>query len=150
MNNFAKVVRLPFPDKVKVDLNQILLSVYHLMKLKHETSGVQFSIELPQETVEVMGSREQLEQAFINIVLNSFEAQSTQIRIQLRENRVRITDNGTGISSSAQDMLFTPFFSTKPTGQGVGLTMVREILNNHGFDFSLNSEEGETSFEIEF
>lgn len=150
MDNFAKVVRLPYPEKLKVDLNQMLLSVYHLMKVKHETAGVHLSIELPKETVEIMGNREQLEQAFINIVLNAFEAQSTQIRFQLQKNRVKITDNGTGISASVQDMLFTPFFSTKPTGQGVGLTMVREILNNHGFDFSLSSKEGETSFEMEF
>ncbi|MEO1714940.1 MAG: ATP-binding protein, partial [Bacteroidota bacterium] len=60
-----------------------------------------------------------------------------------------IEDNGAGIAPEDADQLFTPFFSTKPTGQGVGLTLVREILINHGFTFSLKTDpDGWTRFRI--
>ncbi len=150
MDNFAKVVRLPYPEKVDVNLNETILSVYHLMKVKHATKEVDFKLKLPEETVQIKASREQLEQTLINIILNAFEADSTHVTIQLLPNKLTISDNGTGISTAAKEMLFTPFCSTTPTGQGVGLTMVREVLHNHGFDFSLTSEEGETRFEIGF
>ncbi|MGY4385066.1 signal transduction histidine kinase [Pedobacter sp. UYP24] len=60
-----------------------------------------------------------------------------------------IEDNGIGISAALSEQLFSPFFSTKKDGQGIGLTLVREILLNHGFDFSLKAtESGTTAFSI--
>jgi nitrogen-specific signal transduction histidine kinase len=50
---------------------------------------------------------------------------------------VVVEDSGPGISSEVQTNLFTPFFSTKPNGQGIGLTLVQEILAGHGFDYTL-------------
>ena len=62
-----------------------------------------------------------------------------------------ILNNGEKISEEVQQKLFTPFFSTKAGGQGLGLTLIREILLNHGFNFSLHTrEDGCTVFEIEF
>jgi signal transduction histidine kinase len=48
-----------------------------------------------------------------------------------------VEDSGPGLSSDAQANLFTPFFSTKPHGQGIGLTLIQEILTGHGFDYTL-------------
>ncbi len=53
-----------------------------------------------------------------------------------------IEDSGPGLSAEVRDNLFTPFFSTKPHGQGIGLTLVQEVLVGHGFDYSLESEPG--------
>ena len=91
-----------------------------------------------------------MEQVLINIVLNAFEAikNEGEVKIQLSESQLVVLDNGSGISEETKSKLFTPFFSTKPTGQGVGLTMIREILHNHGFAFELESKNGETSFKI--
>jgi len=62
-----------------------------------------------------------------------------------------ILNNGEKISNETQQKLFTPFFSTKAGGQGLGLTLIREILLNHGFNFSLNTyDDGYTVFMIEF
>ena len=64
---------------------------------------------------------------------------------------LRIEDSGSGFGPEAQANLFTPFFSTKPDGQGIGLTLVREVLSAHGFDYSLHQQPGEpTTFTIVF
>jgi two-component system nitrogen regulation sensor histidine kinase NtrY len=150
VENFAKVVRLPLPTKELFDFSGTVESVYHLMNLKFKDRPVYFTFSSPQETVYLKGSQEQMEQVLINIILNAFEAikNEGEVKVQLSENQLVISDNGSGISEEAKSKLFTPFFSTKPTGQGVGLTMIREILHNHGFAFELDSENGETSFKI--
>ena len=62
-----------------------------------------------------------------------------------------IRDNGPGVSTENMGKLFTPFFSTKPDGQGVGLTLIREILSNHEAQFSLKTnDDGWTEFRIVF
>lgn len=150
MENFAKVVRLPIPEKRVFDFSETVSSVYHLMKLKFKEKPVEFTLKMPDEIVLLKGSQEQMEQVLINVILNAFEAisESGKVEITLTQNRFSVVDNGSGISEETKSKLFTPFFSTKPTGQGVGLTMVREILHNHGFAFELDSENGETRFLI--
>jgi two-component system, NtrC family, nitrogen regulation sensor histidine kinase NtrY len=74
------------------------------------------------------------------------------LRLARANGRLRLTieDTGPGIPPDVREQLFTPFFTTKPHGQGIGLTMVQEILSNHGFDFSLDSlPGGPTRFTID-
>ena len=85
-----------------------------------------------------------MEQALLNIFKNAIEAidgEGTITRAADRRGAGRTTltieDTGPGISTEAQANLFTPFFSTKPHGQGIGLTLVQEILAGHGFDYAL-------------
>jgi nitrogen-specific signal transduction histidine kinase len=59
-----------------------------------------------------------------------------------------IRDTGTGIDPDVAEQLFSPFFSTKRNGQGIGLTLIREVLIGHGFLFSLRTAGGYTEFEI--
>ncbi|MBX2953678.1 MAG: PAS domain-containing protein [Leadbetterella sp.] len=152
MENFARVVRLPLPGKQVFSLSETVRSVHHLMKLRFQHRPVEFNCVLPPEPVMVTGSQEQLEQALINIVLNAFEAIDDEGRVEIRlsQDSLTVTDTGCGISEEAEAGLFTPFFSTKPTGQGVGLTMVREILHNHGWRFELGVGDGVTVFVIRF
>jgi nitrogen-specific signal transduction histidine kinase len=73
------------------------------------------------------------------------------IKFTTFQNGFSISDNGSGIAPKIADKLFTPFFSTKTTGQGVGLTLIREILLNHKTIFSLkNGDDGWTVFEVVF
>ena len=152
MENFARVVRLPLPEKRDFNLSETVASVFHLMKLRFQHRPVELILHLPAEPVQVTGSREQIEQALINIVLNAFEAIAAEgkVEIRLTPTALTVTDTGSGISEEARTGLFTPFFSTKPAGQGVGLTMVREILHHHGWTFELGSEGGVTAFVIRF
>jgi len=64
---------------------------------------------------------------------------------------IEVIDNGPGISKEAEAKLFSPFFSTKPHGQGIGLIFIREVLNRHGCTFSLRTYgDGLTRFRIMF
>ncbi|MCD8539533.1 MAG: ATP-binding protein [Leadbetterella sp.] len=150
MENFARVVRLPAPGKEAFNLAETVRSVYHLMKLKFQDRPVEFTLTLPEAPVMITGSPEQLEQALINVVLNAFEAIAGpgEVALTLSPQALTVTDTGAGISEEVRAGLFTPFFSTKPAGQGVGLTMVREILHNHGLAFELGSEGGVTAFVV--
>src|SRR5438034_11642400 len=94
-----------------------------------------------------------MEQVLINIVKNAIEAIDQKgivcFTTTLRPKKVIISDTGKGIEEKEADEIFTPFFSTKKTGQGIGLTVVKEILLNHHFTFSLKTKEpGRTEFEI--
>ena len=97
----------------------------------------------------------QLEQVLVNIIKNALESlrQGGRIRVALakRSRRLIIADNGPGLSPEAAEQIFTPFFTSKPNGQGIGLTLVRDILMNHNYRFSLSTDQdGWTRFVIHF
>ena len=101
--------------------------------------------------------RVQVEQAVLNITKNAIEAiegpGTITARLDVDRNRVQlvIENTGPGIPESIRTQLFTPFFTTKPGGQGIGLTVVQEILANHRFDYALESPAGgPTRFTIRF
>jgi two-component system, NtrC family, nitrogen regulation sensor histidine kinase NtrY len=98
---------------------------------------------------------QQMEQALINIIKNGIEAIDKKGTITMTTGsspkQLIIRDNGKGIAPEVEEHLFTPFYTTKKDGQGVGLTLIREILLNHGFEFSLKTiSGGATEFRIVF
>ncbi|WP_236978986.1 sensor histidine kinase [Membranihabitans maritimus] len=153
MRNFADVVRIPSPNMTTFDLNTLVKHVYLLLETQLHNTDIICELLLPESEVLVRLDRDQMEQVFINVILNSIQAieGKGKITIEVREDprSVRIQDTGTGITPGNAQKIFTPFFSTKPSGQGVGLTMVREILNNHNLNYSLTSDHNKTAFLIE-
>lgn len=154
MRNFAEVVRLPEPIKKKVDLHQLIKSVTTLMELKACEKEIAFHYNLATEPVYITADEQQLEQALINVVKNAIEAIDGKGTINftttIHPKKLIITDTGKGITDEHAAHLFSPFFSTKKDGQGVGLTLVKEILINHHFEFSLKTiEPGRTVFDIQ-
>jgi nitrogen fixation/metabolism regulation signal transduction histidine kinase len=149
MKRFADIVKLAPPLRRDVDVENMLDHIALFMRPEcakreielarefHGTSGIRVSMD-----------REQMEQAFINIVKNAIEAVGTNGKVTLRLERVKgrllacVEDTGPGIEPAARQMLFTPFYSTKENGQGIGLTLVQEILSQHNFEFTLDSAEG--------
>jgi len=151
MKNFADVVRLPKPIRVEQDVIKLLKDVNSLMQLKAEEVGVKLQLIVPEKIILHRLDKEQFEQALINIIVNAIEARATKISIKLEDPQsLTIEDNGTGLSHEAKEQVFTPFFSTKTNGQGIGLTLIREILHNHNCQFSLTSNNGLTQFRIQF
>ena len=155
MRNFADLVKLEPANRQKTDLNRVVRSVADFMQLSAANRAVNFTFDLPEQPSFVFADVQQLEQVLVNVVKNALEAIGSNGTIHFGfdagEHILRIIDTGAGLTAALSAQLFNPFFSTKKDGQGIGLTLVREILLNHGFDFSLGSgTSGLTTFEIRF
>ena len=153
MGNFADIVRIPQPTKKKTDLHQLLKKVQILMQHELEKRHIELEWQLKKEDFLLEMDEQQMEQVLVNIFKNAVEAieKNGRITVATSARQLIIRDNGKGISDDIQQKLFTPFFSTKKNGQGIGLTLTREILLNHGFKFSLETnKKDETEFGVEF
>jgi two-component system nitrogen regulation sensor histidine kinase NtrY len=151
MRNYADLVKLPAPQKTLVDINLLLNSVSALMVIKAKDSHIKF--EYHSSPCLIMADNLQMEQALINVVKNAIEAigNNGTIRFTTTKNTLVIADDGPGISPEEATELFSPFFSTKKDGQGIGLTLVREILLGHDYNFKLKTiSAGNTIFKIIF
>jgi nitrogen fixation/metabolism regulation signal transduction histidine kinase len=155
MQNFADLVKIPLPKKNAVDVISLLRNITDLMKLRSGEKKIKFEYDFIPSVMIISADAQQMEQVFINIIKNAIEAIDQEgiisIHWEVENNVVCIRNTGRGITEEAQQKLFTPFFSTKKNGQGVGLTLIREMLTNHGFEFSLRTlESGWTEFKINF
>ncbi|MBL7814175.1 MAG: PAS domain-containing protein [Saprospiraceae bacterium] len=156
MRHFADVIRLPEPRLEVIDIGILIRKVVQLMSLKAKERGVAIQILTTDTPLSIKADLGQMEQVFINILKNAIEAADKsdafiQIHWRTKPQELTITDNGQGILQSIENKLFTPFFTTKNGGQGVGLTLTRDILINHHFAFSLKTDDaGLTVFKVEF
>ncbi|WP_159466967.1 PAS domain-containing sensor histidine kinase [Dyadobacter sp. 3J3] len=153
MRNFADVVRLPAPFKEPTDVKELLKSVGLFMRLSAEQRGITLEIKTETEPPFLVSlDAGQMEQVFVNVIKNAIEAckRGDSIQLQILDDSILIKNNGEPIGEETATQLFNPFFSTKRDGQGIGLTLTKEILLNHGFSFSLMSgNDGWTVFEID-
>jgi two-component system nitrogen regulation sensor histidine kinase NtrY len=153
MSKFADVVRIPAPVKEKYDLHKLLGNVSLLVSAELNERNIDVLWNLTDGPFNIKIDVQQLEQVLLNILKNAAEAISHngKIVIKTEDNYLSIIDNGKGISRELQQKIFTPFFSSKKDGQGIGLTVTREILLNHNFKYSLLSNtDGRTEFRILF
>lgn len=155
MRNLAEVVRLPEPSKQYVDLHDLIYAVTTLLSETARAKNTSFEFALHKVPLVIFADQLQMEQVLINVVKNAIEAidvRTEGIITFVTENfpqRLIVRDNGKGISVEAEAQLFRPFFSTKADGQGIGLTLIKDILIKHGFQFSLSpNQKGETEFSI--
>lgn len=145
MRNFARVIRLPPADRQRTDLNELLRRTGEVMAPVLSEAGIELHYRLAPDTVWTNADAAHLEQVVINALTNARDSigKGGHIRIESTAYPAGfvVADNGPGIPEAVAGRLFTPFFSTKPTGQGVGLTLTRDILDAHGADYSLRTEE---------
>jgi signal transduction histidine kinase len=125
------------------------------MQLRAGEKKIKFQYEHHSIAIVINADMQQIEQALINIIKNSIEAIDEEGIITIithpNQKQLIIRDTGKGISPEFEEHLFSPFYSTKKDGQGVGLIVIREILVNHGFGFSLKTiSPGSTEFRINF
>jgi two-component system, NtrC family, nitrogen regulation sensor histidine kinase NtrY len=162
MRSFAEVVRLPPPQPRPCRLEPLLRQVALLMRAESEQRRIAW--QWPSETAPADSLVEvdpvQIEQVFLNVVKNALEAigQDGTIVVRLARTadpggrlQVTIQDSGAGIAPEARAQLFTPFFSTKDKGQGIGLMLIQQILTQHQCDYALEGPAGgPTRFTITF
>ena len=155
ITNFADVVKIPEPQKEEVHLNDRVTACKIFMENLCQNRDIDLHLELCEENPVVSMDTSLFEQVLINIIKNATESIDTNGRIIIRTSAsplmLEIGDTGKGISKEVETKLFTPFFSTKPNGQGIGLIFIREVLMKHGYTFSLRTyPDGITRFRICF
>lgn len=155
ISNLAHVVKIPEPVLSSVSVNEQVRAVYALTRPECRRRNIALTLSLTaadSQTIRADGI--QFEQVLMNIIKNAYESigQDGEICLITRSAPLSITieDNGPGITREVKQKLFTPFFTTKKTGQGIGLMFVRDVLLNHQCRFSLETEKGRTRFNIYF
>jgi len=148
MASFADVVRLPAPQLAPVEPAAIVDGLLALLRAQAETRRIAILRQGLASVGAVRLDRSQIEQALLNVMKNALEAigqdGTLTVRVLRRDDVpvIEVEDSGAGLSEEVRTHLFTPFFSTKEGGQGIGLTMVQEILAGHGFPFALEAPAG--------
>jgi len=156
MANFAEVIRLPQPRRTTTNLHGVLQSALTLFKPELDRLNIRAELELTTNPLIIDCDYQQMEQVLVNIIRNAIEAieQNGVITLITQHKpaaQLIIQDTGPGIAPEIRPFLFTPFYTTKKDGQGIGLTLVREILTQHGFRFQMAAApSGLTQFRIWF
>jgi two-component system nitrogen regulation sensor histidine kinase NtrY len=152
MADFADVVRIPQPNLREVDVAAIVEPIATLLRPELQQRNIELRLDLAKNG-SIRADQHQLEQVVLNVLRNAAESigEWGEIDVTWRDRVLTVADSGHGIDSRSQPELFTPFFTTKRDGRGLGLTIVQEILANHHARFSLqNRAERGAEFRIEF
>jgi signal transduction histidine kinase len=144
-------VRLPLPKRQPCEVQELLESIALLMNAESQKRGIVWKWAIDEPLEPILMDKNQMEQVFVNIIKNALEAIGANGTITIRMGKkgrrefVIIEDTGCGLTPEIRGNLFTRFFSTKENGQGIGLTMIQEILSQHRFEISLESQPGRTT-----
>lgn len=148
VTDYAAVVKVPRPECVAVSLSAMVGEMRpFLQALLPKEGGITLRLGLHAPDVTVSADKVLFQQVMVNIVKNAAESILSgsgrgEICVEVNDAppRVVVTDNGPGLSREASERLFAPFFTTKPTGQGLGLMLVGEILDGHRCRYSLRTD----------
>lgn len=159
LNDFLGLVRPHAREKEIFNLGQVLTDALNIVREQLREKDIALVEEL-KDHVEMAGYPDDLKRAFLNILVNSVDAvlaargRRGEVGVRLRAGReivVELWDNGIGIDAGEIDRVFTPYFTTKKGGTGLGLFIAHKIVRDHGGKVTINSEKGNgTKFEITF
>ena len=151
VENYRKLSRLASPILAPVRVGDLLNDIQKLFT----ASGRRYVYKIEDKDLKLMVDRSQMEQVLINLLKNASEACAENPRAEIcvatsysAENQIfqlSVTDNGCGILPDVLDKIFIPFFTTKPTGSGIGLTLCKQIVALHGGSLQATSDIGKGS-----
>ncbi|MEW6031176.1 MAG: response regulator [Chloroflexota bacterium] len=135
-------------NPTRVDVAELLRHVLGLMSRQLEERGIRVKLDVPSSLPEILVVSSQLQQVFINLVLNAFDAMEKggDLKINARPARggveILFQDSGPGVPAERRTSIFDPFYSTKTGGTGLGLTVSYNIVTAHGGSLDLLGERG--------
>jgi PAS domain S-box-containing protein len=143
LSSIRALARKTPPRMTPMDMTDAIDEVRELLKGEFQRRGVESQIELPKAPLFVSGDRTQLQQVILNLLMNGVEAmaentpENRRLAIQVLAGgdgfaQVRVADVGVGLDAGVADRVFDAFFSTKPGGIGMGLSICRSIVEAHG------------------
>ena len=147
------------PDCSTIQLTELLKHIASLMADELEQAGVKLELDVVSSDLQVLADEKLIEQTLINLLKNSIFALDQvknpviQCKAYAKGHRVSIevSDNGRGIPDEIIEHIFTPFFTTRKNGSGIGLSLARQVMQMHNGTIRVSSEEGEyTTFTLTF
>jgi signal transduction histidine kinase len=149
LGEFLQFARPPRPDRRPCDLREVLDSIRALCSREARRQGVTIELEYEPSLPELELDAAQVQQAFLNIVLNGIQAMPSggclSISVARRDNDIgiEVRDEGSGVAPENHSRIFDPFFTTKDGGTGLGMATARNLIQAHGGDIRLIGTEGE-------
>ena len=127
------------PQRELVDANGIIQEMLTLLEGEATRSSIALRTDVSAELPRIMVDRVQLQQVFMNLMLNAIEAMKDSggdltVKSQLQDGQLQfsVSDTGVGLPAEKMDQIFSAFFTTKPQGSGMGLAISRSIVESHG------------------
>jgi signal transduction histidine kinase len=154
VKGFTQMDRESVPEAV--DISQGLISTLTMLRSKAKGKAVNLTLEIAQDLPRIQGFAGELNQVWANLIGNAIDAVHENGRVEVKADRerggvvVRVVDNGTGIPETIRDRIFDPFFTTKGVGEGsgLGLDIVRRLVQRHNGQIEVDSEPGRTEFRV--
>ena len=160
VNTYRNLTRIPKPNFKVSSVNELFKNIQLLMEDEMNANGIDFMVSTEPDEIRFNADEQLIEQVIINLIKNSIHAlkDCDDPRIELRAflNKrghltIQVMDNGQGILKDVLDKIFIPFFTTKPSGSGIGLSLSRQIMRLHNGTISAQSvPEKETVFTLTF
>jgi nitrogen fixation/metabolism regulation signal transduction histidine kinase len=153
-NEFSNFAKMPKANEVNLDLIPMIERVVVVFTQEADVA-IEFETEL--STCWVHADKDLILRVFNNLLKNAIQAipdnrkGKIQVRLTEADKRwlIKVQDNGDGIPEALQDKLFVPYFTTKSTGTGLGLAMVKQIVEMHGGKIWFETTDNGTSFWVE-
>ncbi|MEM7646945.1 MAG: ATP-binding protein, partial [Pseudomonadota bacterium] len=158
ITEFLDFAKPEAPLEDHIDLATLIEETALFIKNDNQKSAVKIDFDLEQGVL-ILGNRDKLRQAFLNIMVNGVQAmdsiESPQLHLSVKKQGkfvfVSIKDRGTGMSEELKERIFEPFHTTKHKGTGLGLAITHSIIEAHNADVFVESEEGQgTEFRLQF
>ena len=149
VTQFLRAIRPSRPQLLPESLNTIIEEAVRFFTPEIQDRDIFVERELRSDLPLLQLDRDQMKQAFYNVIKNSLEAMKRHGTLHIRTDMddtnviVSFVDTGSGMSAENLSRVFEPYFTTKPSGTGLGLLIVRRIVREHGGELSIESNEGE-------
>jgi two-component system, NtrC family, nitrogen regulation sensor histidine kinase NtrY len=160
VNDFRNLTRIAIPSLTLINVGELLEEIRVLLREQLVQQNIEFSLDIESDNLLLSADRGMVEQVLINLIKNAMEAvqekECSQIKVRAfldERSRVclEVEDNGQGMTPEATTKIFIPFFTTKKSGSGIGLSLSRQIMRLHNGSIVVQSElEKGTTFTLRF
>ncbi len=147
VEDYRKLTRIPTPELQEVDIKELLEEIKKLYEAELNKKDIELQLKIDKSAHVILADRKLIEQVLINLISNASHALENKASPKIvlaalsRENEIllQVSDNGCGIPEERLNKIFIPFYSTKESGSGIGLSLSRNIMNLHNGTLQVSS-----------
>ena len=156
VEKYRQLTGVARPIKKAVLVNELIARVIKLTPQEYSSSGITCSYSSSNDDILIYADEGLISPIIINLIKNAKEAHATAITITSRLDQdvqtiIEVSNNGEAITTESMEQIFVPFYTTKPKGSGIGLSLSRQIMNQHNGSLDLiESNESNTTFALIF